>query len=57
MVKFKNQDIETLLGEVSDIELVQFEVKVETIQGCPGGGNAKPLQYSCLGNPMDRGVR
>ena len=19
-----------------------------------GGGNGKPLQYSCLGNPMDR---
>jgi len=22
----------------------------------PGGGNGKPLQYSCLENPMDRGV-
>ena len=22
----------------------------------PGGGNGKPLQYSCLGNPMDRGA-
>ena len=22
----------------------------------PRGGNDKPLQYSCLGNPMDRGV-
>ena len=22
----------------------------------PGGGNAKPLQYSYLGNPMDRGA-
>ena len=21
----------------------------------PGGGNDNPLQYSCLGNPMDRG--
>ena len=20
----------------------------------PGGGNGTPLQYSCLGNPMDR---
>ena len=20
----------------------------------PGGGNGSPLQYSCLGNPMDR---
>ena len=22
----------------------------------PGGGNGSPLQYSCLENPMDRGV-
>ena len=22
----------------------------------PGGGNGNPLQYSCLGSPMDRGV-
>ena len=22
----------------------------------PGGGNGSPLQYSCLGNPMDRGT-
>ena len=22
----------------------------------PGGGNGNPLQYSCLGNPMDRGA-
>ena len=22
---------------------------------CPGGGNGNPLQYSCWGNPMDRG--
>ena len=22
----------------------------------PGGGNDSPLQYSCLGNPMDRGA-
>ena len=22
----------------------------------PGGGNGNPLQYSCLGNPMDKGA-
>ena len=22
----------------------------------PGGGNGNPLQYSCLGNPMNRGT-
>ena len=25
--------------------------------GSPGGGNGNPLQYSCLGNPMDRGAQ
>ena len=24
--------------------------------GSPRGGNGNPRQYSCLGNPMDRGV-
>ena len=23
---------------------------------CPGGRNDNPLQYGCLGNPMDRGA-
>ena len=23
----------------------------------PGGGNGNPLQYACLGNPMDREAR
>ena len=23
----------------------------------PGEGNGNPLQYSCLGNPVDRGAR
>ena len=23
---------------------------------CAGGGHGNPLQYSCLENPMDRGV-
>ena len=23
----------------------------------PGEGNGNPLQYSCLGNPMDRGAQ
>ena len=26
------------------------------VGGSPGGGHGNPLQYSCLGNPMDRGA-
>ena len=25
------------------------------VRKIPGEGNGNPLQYSCLGNPMDRG--
>ena len=31
-------------------------VHVGSISRSPGEGNGNPLQYSCLGNPMDRGV-
>ena len=26
------------------------------LRRCPREGNSNPLQYSCLGNPMDRGA-
>ena len=26
------------------------------LERSPGGGNGNSLQYSCLGNPMDRGA-
>ena len=26
------------------------------VRKIPGGGHGNPLQYSCLGNPMDRGT-
>ena len=26
------------------------------LERSPGGRNSNPLQYSCLGNPMDRGA-
>ena len=29
---------------------------IPTLGRYPGGGNGNPLQYSCLGNPMDRGA-
>ena len=29
---------------------------VPVLRRSPGEGNGNPLQYSCLGNPMDRGA-
>ena len=37
-----------LLGDVGDASWIP------ELGRCPGGGNGNPLQYSCLGNPMDR---
>ena len=31
-------------------------VSVPGLGRSPGGENGNPLQYSCLGNPMDRGA-
>ena len=53
-------------GDASDIQLVNNQLAnagdvrdVDSIPGLgrsPGGENSTPLQYSCLGNPMDRGA-
>jgi len=34
------------------------EMKVQSLgwEDSPGEGNDNPLQYSCLGNPMDKGT-
>ena len=33
------------------------ETQVQSwVRKIPGEGNGNPLQYSCLGNPMDRGA-
>ena len=45
--------IKNLPANAGDIE------DVGSISGpgrSPGGGNDHPLQYACLGNPMDRGA-
>jgi len=31
-------------------------MQVQSLEDSPGEGNGNPLQYSCLGNPMDRGA-
>ena len=37
-------------GDVRDVGLIPGSGR------SPGGGHGNPLQYSCLGNPMDRGA-
>ena len=37
-------------GDARDMSLIPV------LGRSPGGGNGNPLQYSCLGNPMDRGA-
>ena len=37
-------------GDVRDTGLIPG------LEGSPGEGNGNPIQYSCLENPIDRGV-
>ena len=39
------------VGDMGDVGLIGGFVR------SPGEGNGNPLQYSCLGNPKDRGTR
>ena len=44
------KNLSTNAGDTRDMGLI-------TGQGrSPGGGQGNPLQYCCLGNPMDRGA-
>ena len=44
------KDLSAKAGEAGDAGLIPGSGR------SPGGGNGNPLQYSCLGNPMDRGA-
>ena len=35
---------------------IRVSVSIPELGRSPGGGHGKPLQYSCLDNPMDRGA-
>ena len=37
-------------GDIRDTHLIP------RLEGSPGEGNSNPIQYSCLENPIDRGV-
>ena len=42
--------VKTLSADAGDTSLIPGSGRP------PGEGNGNPLQYSCLGNPMDRGA-
>ena len=42
--------IKNLSANAGDVGLIPVSGR------SPGGGNGNPLQYSCLGNPIDRGA-
>ena len=37
-------------GDIGDVSLIPGSGR------SPGGGHGNPLQFSCLGNPVDRGA-
>ena len=54
----KSRDI-TLLTNIHIVETIVFPADLGSIPGSgrsPGVENANPLQYFCLGNPMDIGA-
>ena len=44
------KNLPTNAGDTGD------EVSIPGLGRSPGEGNGNPLQYSCLGNPTDRGA-
>ena len=48
----------SLVGSAVKNPPAMQEMPVQSLgwDGPPGEGNGTPLQYSCLGNPMNRGV-
>ena len=44
-----------LSGKVSACRTGDMDL-IPGLGRCSGEGNGNPLQYSCLGNPMDRGA-
>ena len=44
-------------GDLGLTRMLILQVGLIPVSGrLPGEGNGNPLQYSCLGNPMDRGA-
>ena len=44
------------MSDVTNSEDIMDAVSILGSERSPGGGDGNPIQYSCLGNPMDRGA-
>ena len=44
------------VGFPGDLVVKNTPANAGDVGSIPGEGNGSPLQYSCLGNPMDRGA-
>ena len=44
------KNLPAIVGDITDADSIPGSERF------PGEGNGSPLQYSCLGNPMDRGA-
>ena len=51
----KSRDI-TLPTKVCQVKAAGDMGSIPGVGRSNGGGNVNPLQYSCMGNPMDRGA-
>ena len=47
--------LKNLPANAGDVRDVRDVGSILGSERSPGGGNGNPLQYSCQGNPMDRG--
>ena len=43
-------------GSDHELLIAKFRLKLKKVGKTTGEGNGNPLQYSCLENPMDRGI-
>ena len=54
MLIWASQVVLVVKNPVANAEDVRDGVSVPGLGRSPGGGYSKPLQYSCLENPMER---
>ena len=50
------RNIFQMKGQDNPREKELNKIEIHNLKRSSGEGNGNPLQYSCLGNPMDRGA-